>query len=377
MNAPETVELGAALRAERKARLHGAMAETGIDLLVVVGNAWRCDSLRYSTGAAVTEGFAAAFIERDGGTTLVVESPGEADRLALENPDLEVSWSPTLIADVERRLAAADLRRVGLAPRTALPARLATGPAGASVGKATAMLEKLLLRKSPAEIEAVRRAAALADAGYQVFCAAARVGRPEYQLVADVEAFFREHGCPDNFMIVGSGGVEVRGMHPPGERRIAKGDLVTTELTPCVEGYYAQICRTLVVGEPSEVQRRVFALFNEAMEAGIAAVRPGVTAADVARALNDVFRARGLGDYVTSEYTRVRGHALGLGTGQRPSLLENVDMVLEEDMTIIVHPNTYHPEVGYFVHGDMLRVTATGAEVLCGTPRELFQAKAG
>ncbi|MGH7036477.1 MAG: hypothetical protein ACREFL_22350 [Stellaceae bacterium] len=42
-------------------------------------------------------------------------------------------------------------------------------------------------------------------------------------------------------------------------------------------------------------------------------------------------------------------------------------------MVLIVHPNTYHPEVGYMVLGDSVIVTETGAEVLCGTPRELFE----
>src|SRR5262249_24688394 len=100
-------------------------------------------------------------------------------------------------------------------------------------------------------------------------------------------------------------------MTPPSERRIASGDLVTTELTPAVAGYFAQICRTLVVGRASDPQRRAFDLFREALEAGIAAVRPGATAADVARAENDVFRRHGLGEYTTSKWTRVRGHGIG------------------------------------------------------------------
>src|SRR5260221_4000742 len=109
-------------------------------------------------------------------------------------------------------------------------------------------------------------------------------------------------------MIIGSGGIDVLGMPPPSERRIARGDLVTTELTPAVEGYFAQICRTLVVGRATAAQRRAFEVFREALAAGIAAVRPGATAADVARAQNDAVRKYGLGDYTTSKWTRVRGH---------------------------------------------------------------------
>jgi Xaa-Pro aminopeptidase len=45
-------------------------------------------------------------------------------------------------------------------------------------------------------------------------------------------------------------------------------------------------------------------------------------------------------------------------------------------MTLIVHPNTYHPEAGYIVLGDAVLVTESGAEVLCTTPRELFEVAA-
>jgi Xaa-Pro aminopeptidase len=257
-----------------------------------------------------------------------------------------------------------------------VPYRLATGPLAPTIAAATAMLDQLMLVKSGREIEAICRAAALADEGYRVFRQAARVGRAEYELVAEVEAYFRSQGCPENFQILASGGREVRGMHPPGDRRLGAGDLVTTELTPCVDGYYAQICRTLVIGTPTEAQRRTFAVYNEALQAGIAALRPGVTAGDVARAENDVFRRAALGDYVTSEYTRVRGHGLGLYVDAAPMVLEEVGLVFQPNMTLVVHPNTYHPEVGYFVHGDTVRVSEGGCEVLTLTPRELFSVSA-
>ena len=359
-------------RAERRVRLAAAMADEGIDVLVVAGNPWRSDYLRFAADITPVEGHAFAFIDREGPTRIIVEHPAEAARLRSEQAELDVRWSLSALEETETAIRGLGKRRIALAPLAAVPYRLAIGPLGASMAPATKWLDRLMLRKSPSEIEAFRRAAVLADEGYAVFCKAARVGRPEYALVADVEAFFRSRGCPENFQILGSGGQEVRGMHPPTERRLAPGDLVTTELTPCVEGYYAQICRTLVLGEPSEPQKRAFAVYNEALEAGIAAVRPAATAGEVARAQNEVFRRHGLGDYVTSEYTRVRGHGLGLYVDARPAVLEDVDLVLEPDMTLIVHPNTYHPEVGYFVHGDSVRVTPEGCEVLTRTPRRLF-----
>jgi Xaa-Pro aminopeptidase len=364
--------MAAALRAERRARLAAAMAAEGIDVLVVAGNPWRSDYLRYAADLTPTDGHVFALIEREGRVQVVAEHPAEAARFHAEQPDLRVSWSPFPIEEAEAATRSFGRRRIALAPLAAVPYRLATSPLASSMASATAMLDRLMLRKSPSEIDALRRAAALADEGYAVFREAARVGRPEYALVADVEAFLRSRGCPENFQILASGGREVRGMHPPTERLLAPGDLVTTELTPCVEGYYAQICRTLVIGSPGEAQLRAFAVYDEALAAGIAAVRPGATAGEVAYAQNQVFRRRGLGEYVTSEYTRVRGHGLGVYVDGQPAVLEGVDLVLEPEMTLVVHPNTYHPEAGYFVHGDSVRVTADGCEVLTRTPRQLF-----
>ena len=79
---------------------------------------------------------------------------------------------------------------------------------------------------------------------------------------------------------------------------------------------------------------------------------------------------------VTDAYTRVRGHGLGLYVDTKPQILEDVHIPLEAGMTIIVHPNTYHPVVGYMVHGDALIVREDGAEVLTRTPRRLFSVPA-
>ena len=63
---------------------------------------------------------------------------------------------------------------------------------------------------------------------------------------------------------------------------------------------------------------------------------------------------------------------MGLFPDQKPQILEDVEIPLQSGMTIIVHPNTYHPEVGYLVLGDSLIVREGGSENLCGTPQELF-----
>lgn len=351
-------------------RLRAAMAQAGMEAVVLVGHAWRSDYLRFALDITPMEGLVVAVIDMARDPCVYADHPCEAARLAVQHEALDVRWDAEPAAAALKAVSRLAPSRVGLAPASVAPWALARSPLGASLTATTALLDRLMVRKSAAEADAVERAVGLADAGYAVFKAAAREGRPEFELIADIEAWFRSQGCLENFMIMASGGMEVRTMRPPGLRPLVAGDLVTTELTPCIDGYYAQICRTLVLGRPSAAQQEAYAVFEEALEAGIAAVRPGATHGDVARAQNDVFRRCGLGEYITSTYTRVRGHGVGLYV-DGPHVLEDVDLVLEPDMTLVVHPNTYHPGAGYIVLGDTVRVTRQGCRVLTRTPRAL------
>lgn len=361
------------LSEERRERLIAAMAKAGIAEMVLYGNAWQADYLRYAADFGILEGHGIAIVSADGAVELYLDSVVEAERAEAEAPGVKVVLARDIARAVGARLDRVANHRLAAAPRRFVPKWLAGSERSYALEDGTALLDTLLMHKLPAEIEAIRRAARIADDAYAAFREAVKIGRPQYELVADVESHLRRQGCPDNFMIIGSGGKDVLGMTPPSDRRIAAGDLVTTELTPCVDGYYVQICRTVVVGGATEAQRRAFGVFREALEAGVAAVRPGATAADVARAENDVFRKYGLGDYVTSKWTRVRGHGLGLFCDSKPHILEDVETPLVPGMALIVHPNTYHPDVGYLVLGDSVVVTERGADVLCGTPRKLFE----
>lgn len=357
---------------ERRRRLMAAMGEAGCDAVLVYGNAWQCDYLRYVTDFPPVEGEALALFFADGETRLFVESAADAARARVETPYADIVQCEDLTETVCSELGRLGNRTIASAPATLMPFGITGSDAAKEIKDGTSLIDGLLLVKSPVEIEAVRRAAVIADEGYKIFMEACQVGRAEYELIAEIETFFREVGCPENFMILGSGGVEVRGMHPPGERRIQAGDLVTTELTPAVDGYYAQVCRTLVVGEPSKAQLDAFDVYIEAVEAGSAILKAGVRASEIAKAENDVFRKYDLGVYCTSEYTRVRGHGVGLFVDNPPHILEDVDTVLPAGATLIVHPNTYHPDVGYMVLGEATAVTEDGYETFSTLPRELL-----
>ncbi|HEY4212248.1 MAG TPA: Xaa-Pro peptidase family protein [Steroidobacteraceae bacterium] len=352
------------------------MTERGWDLLIFCGDPWRKDHFRCLVNVNFSGPLGIAVLARSGEVQAVVTDPWDIDPVAAAiNGSVTLAYDPAEgLRSLLTRERAAVVAINGMEHMEARLVSAVTEAVGTSPVSATVDIEEIRRVKTPDELEWIRKAADLADRGYQHFVSVCEAGVAEFELVAEVEAFVKTQGAEDNFMLVASGGTEVTGMKPPTARRFMPGDSVTTELTPQVNGYYAQICRTLVIGEPSAPQREAYTIFAEAQQAAQDLLRPGVDIADVARVQNDVFRKRGYGDYTGPQYTRVRGHNLGLYPDELPHVLENVHYLCKPDMIVIAHPNTYLPLSGYMVFGDTLQVTATGCVSLNKTDRKLFQA---
>src|SRR5258705_4459031 len=163
----------AIIAAARRQRLAQAMAEENVDLLVVYGNAWQSDYLRYATDYGILEGEGLAIVRRDGTTTLFLDSPLEAERAEVETPGIEILYAPAMLADVETLLERAGNSRIGAAPKRLMPQRLASRSKDLGIGDCTAMMDRMLMKKLDCEVAAMRAAAYMADEGYEVFRTAA------------------------------------------------------------------------------------------------------------------------------------------------------------------------------------------------------------
>jgi Xaa-Pro aminopeptidase len=363
------------LNLDRHKQFVALLAERGWDLLIFYGDTWRKDHFRCLVNVNFSGPQAAAILSRDGEVRAIVTDPWDLEPVAASVSGkvtlaLRLTDGLSALLDQEKSAVVAINGLEQMEARFVQRVRAATGSPPVS---ATTAIEEIRRVKTPDELEWVRKAAALADRGYEQFVRVCEPGMTEFELVAEVESFLKANGAEDNFMLVASGGTEVTGMKPPTDRRFLPGDSVTTELTPQINGYYAQICRTLVIGDPNPKQLEAYSIFAEAQEAAQKLLRPGVDISDVARVQNDVFRKRGYGDYTGPQYTRVRGHNLGLYPDEFPHVLENVHYICKPDMVVIAHPNTYLPLSGYMVFGDTLLVTTDGCVSLSKTEKKLFQ----
>src|SRR5438067_13416181 len=98
---------------DRKKQLLAAMAEAAIDVLLIYGNAWQGDYLRYTTDYAVLEGQALVLVRADGQVTLYLDSPLEVDRAQIECPDIEIVHARDLLGDVDGALSRLRNQRIG------------------------------------------------------------------------------------------------------------------------------------------------------------------------------------------------------------------------------------------------------------------------
>jgi Xaa-Pro dipeptidase len=338
------------------------MAQAELNGLLAYGPRHRRENVRYLTGARLQSPVTFAYLPVEGDPIAFVDSGSDVDAV----------WAAGYVEDVRPlfELPSVASGRLGVTHAALLPAASLRALEGADIVHATALMERVRLVKSRWEIDILRRCARMCDDAWATLLSVLRPGVAEYELRAKVEASLLAAGAEDNVMLVASGGGEVRRMSSPGSRRVREGDMVRVELTPQLDGYWAQICRSAIVGSPTAAQRDSFELFDEATTAGLDALRPGVTAHDVAKAQNDVLRRHGFGAYCGPENKSSRGHGHGLKRNE-VLLVERNSAVLEENAVVIVHPNAFTPLAGFHVLGDPVVIGRHGCEPLLRTPRAL------
>ena len=101
----------------------------------------------------------------------------------------------------------------------------------------------------------------------------------------------------------------------PGKRVLRDGDIVNVDVTPILNGYYADANRTFFVGSPSSEARKIVRVARESLKAGMSMVRPGNTIGDIGWAIQKY--AEGEGCSVVREFV---GHGVGFEFHEPPEV---------------------------------------------------------
>ena len=123
----------------------------------------------------------------------------------------------------------------------------------------------------------------------------------------------------------------------------------------------------MIIGAPTDEMRRLFDHMVAAQEVAFDALRPGVTCADVDRAVLGYFEANDLLPY----WRQHVGHAIGLRNHEAPFLDVGDHTVVEPGMVFTIEPGSTRATVGGFRHSDTVVVTPDGIDVLTDYPKDI------
>lgn len=221
--------------------------------------------------------------------------------------------------------------------------------------------------KSPAELDCIRRAAALSDDALDAALAATRAGVSEGDILAEMQgAVFRGGGdYAGNEFVIGSGEAALLCRYQSGRRVLDPQDQLTLEWSGAWRRYHAAMMRTLVIGKANDIQRRMHDAAVEALEACEAAIKPGAPMGDVFNAHARVFDAHGL--------THARLNACGYGMGiaynpiwvEFPMFYEGNPMIMEPGNAFFLHMILMDSESGLAMcWGHSTILSPTGVERL-------------
>jgi Xaa-Pro aminopeptidase len=234
----------------------------------------------------------------------------------------------------------------------------------------TGMVEGLRMFKDEGEIAIMAKAAAIADEAWSHILGHIRPGVTEWDVAVELEYSMRKLGAqgPAFDTIVASG---VRSSLPHGrasQKVIAAGDLVTCDFGALYEGYCSDMTRTVMVGEPTEKQREIYAIVLEAQLRGVAACKAGMTGMDLDEVCRSYIRERGYGE----NFGHGTGHGVGRFIHEGPKVsVKGANDVLQAGMVVTIEPGIYVAGWGGVRIEDMLLVTETGCRRLSQSPKEL------
>lgn len=336
-------------RLARMAKVQSLMQQAGIGALFVEAGA----SLRYFTGINWwrSERLTAALIPAEGPLCVVTpffEEPSIREMLAVpgdvrvwqedENPHaLVAGWlkerklaaRPVAIEETVRHFAIDGLQR-------ALP--------GVVIRSGAALVNACRMVKSPAEIALMQRASDITIAAYRAMAPRIDKGMtgPDIFLLMATEIGRLGGQTPSGSAQLNEGSALPHGSK---ERQVVReGSVILMDCGCTVDGYHADISRTLVFGSPDANQRRLFDHVRRGQDAAMAAAQVGAPAGRVDDAVRAVYEPLGYGPgYRLPGLSHRTGHGIGMDVHEPVNLVHGETTLLAPGMCFSNEPGLYVP----------------------------------
>jgi Xaa-Pro aminopeptidase len=355
-------------RLERQAALRRSLEAEGLDGLLVT----HLPNIRYLTGFT---GSAALLLVRSDATILISDfryasqAPVEVGVAAAVEIDQRSVWDR-----LGRVLGGGPGGSLGVESQslTVRDAERLSGLTRIKVVPTTELVERQRAVKSPEEVAAIRAAAQLAQEALAEVLPGVRAGQTELEVGSVLEAALRRKGSEWHPFptIVASGPRSALPHARTSRRSIQAGELLLVDFGAQVDGYCADLTRTMVVGaRADERQRAMHQLVQAAQRRAIDQLRPGMPAREADGLAREVIVTRGFGE----AFGHSLGHGLGLEVHEAPRLAPNSEAPLPPHAVVTVEPGVYFPGWGGVRLEDDVYLGPHGAERLSDGRTELLE----
>ncbi len=232
------------------------------------------------------------------------------------------------------------------------------------------LIEELRVVKDRGEIEAMRRAGKLTAVVFAEVLPHVRPGVEENELAAEIEFKMRTRGAEGAAFgtIVASG---ARGAFPharPSSKALQQGELVIFDLGAIVDGYAADMTRTVYLGQPNRRVQSLYAAVVKAQEGAVREVQDTVTAGEIDSAARRILARYRLSRF----FTHSTGHGVGLEVHERPRLGKGETTCLRSGSVVTIEPGVYMKGLGGIRIEDTVLVCPQGPEVLTPAPKDYW-----
>lgn len=357
-------------RTERQAALRRRLEELGLEGLLVTHG----PNIRYLTGFTGSAGLLLVTPDR----ILLITDFRYAEQAPEETRGAaDVATDSTNLWDRLRRAFEGGPRvRLGF-ERDSLTVRDAERMSAGRLGPVepvptSEVVESLRVVKDPDEISAIRAAAELAHASLAQALSTVKVGEAEQEIAARLELALRRNGSEWHPFqtIVASGPRSALPHARSSPRTIGRGEWLLLDFGAQLDGYCADITRTVVVGGSADArQREVYSVVQEAQRRARENLRPGMTGREGDALARDLIRERGFGD----AFGHSLGHGVGLEVHEAPRLAASAEGVLPAGTVVTIEPGIYLQGWGGVRLEDDIHLTAEGPRCLSDGRTELIE----
>lgn len=230
--------------------------------------------------------------------------------------------------------------------------------------------EKLREIKDNDEIEKISRACNITSEAFSYILGVIKEGMTEVQIARELENYMLTHGAQELAFhtIIASGENGSLPHATPGERKVRRGDMITLDFGAKVDGYCADMTRTIALGEPSNQMRHVYDVVFTAQQMAQDALKAGEGCREIDAIARDYIAAQGFSE----NFGHGLGHSLGIDIHENPRLSMLCTDLTRENQVLTVEPGIYLKGVGGVRIENTCVVLNGGCRPLTLAPKELI-----